>query len=233
MTKLSKPAPSRALPESPERRAAGRLVFTGALLALGIAVLVAARPSAAAGTNSAAAPTGASAQPSAEPSEPCPSLLRHGFRELVSGRSVSLCEHRGKVLLVVNTASRCGYTPQFEGLAKLDQRYRNRGLVVVGFPSGDFGGQELARSGEIAAFCKINYGVQFPLSEKTHVVGGEAHPLFVALARASGQAPQWNFHKYLIDRSGTRVVSFASAIPPEHRDLVATVERLLADRPAL
>jgi len=158
----------------------------------------------------------------------CPAVLDHRLRPLASGGDTrSLCEnHAGRVVLVVNTASRCGYTPQLAGLEALYQRYRERGLVVLGFPSNDFA-QELADEAEIARFCEINYGVRFPMFEKLHVRGEQAHPLFQALAAATGSYPRWNFHKYLISRDGERVLSFPTRVVPEDPQLLQAIEELL------
>ena len=158
----------------------------------------------------------------------CPALLRHTYQRLQGGQTQSLCDYRGKVVLVVNTASYCGYTNQYEGLEALYRRYRDRGLVVVGFPSNDFGGQEPGTNQEIAEFCRSTYGVQFPMFEKSSVTGVADNPLFVELAARTGERPQWNFHKYVIDRHGEKVASFRSAVAPDSRELVGTIERLLA-----
>ncbi len=158
----------------------------------------------------------------------CPALLRHTFQRLQGGQTQSLCDYRGKVVLVVNTASYCGYTNQYEGLEALYRKYRDRGLVVVGFPSNDFGGQEPGTNKEIAEFCRSTYGVQFPMFEKSSVTGVADNPLFVELAARTGERPQWNFHKYVVDRRGEKVASFRSAVAPDSRELVGTIERLLA-----
>jgi glutathione peroxidase len=153
----------------------------------------------------------------------CPALLNRSMDSLVE-KPQSLCEYAGKVVLVVNTASQCGYTPQYEGLEALYRRYRDRGLVVLGFPTNDFGGQEPGSNNEIAAFCVNQYAIDFPMFAKTELAG---NPLFADLARASGQAPRWNFHKYLVDRSGTRVLSFDTRVAPDDAKLVGAIERLL------
>ena len=161
--------------------------------------------------------------------EACPALLRHSFTPVQGGPAQSLCQHQGKVVLIVNTASKCGYTYQYEGLETLYRKYRDRGLVVLGFPSDDFGGQEPGSNKAIAEFCRTVYGVQFPMFEKQRVAGPAANPLYAELAAKTGQKPQWNFHKYLIDRTGTHVASFGSSVEPGHRDLVSRIERLLAE----
>jgi glutathione peroxidase len=158
----------------------------------------------------------------------CPSLLRHTFNQLQTGQSQSLCQYQGKVLLIVNVASKCGYTPQYEGLEALYRKYKDRGLVVIGFPSNEFGGQEPGTNKEIAEFCRTTYGVQFPLYEKTTVTGVGTNPLYAELVRATGQKPKWNFHKYLVDRNGNVVASYVSDVEPESRELVSRVESLLA-----
>lgn len=158
----------------------------------------------------------------------CSKLLNHSFLKLQDNTPLSLCQYEGKVLLVVNTASKCGYTPQYDGLESLFDQYKDKGLMVVGFPSNDFGGQEPGTNKEIADFCRLTYGVKFPMFGKTSVVQGTANPFYEALAKATGQRPEWNFHKYLIDRSGTRVQSFPSRVSPESPELKNAVERLLA-----
>lgn len=159
----------------------------------------------------------------------CPALLDHQFQRLQGGQTQSLCDYRGKVVLVVNTASFCGYTYQYEGLEALYRKYRERGLVVVGFPSNDFGGQEPGSNAEIAEFCRSTYGVQFPMFEKSSVKGVATNPVFVALAAKTGESPRWNFHKYLIDRSGTSVRSFRSDVEPGNREFVKLIEQWIAE----
>ena len=160
----------------------------------------------------------------------CAPLLNHSFPGLHDERAQSLCAYQGKVVLVVNTASQCGYTPQYEALQSLYKNYKDRGLVVLGFPANDFGGQEPGSNKEIAVFCQVNYGVSFPMFAKTNVAGRSANPLFADLARRTGAAPQWNFHKYLIDRGGSRVLSFDSKVRPDSREFVAAVESLIEAR---
>lgn len=166
----------------------------------------------------------------AQPAD-CPALLRHSFDGLQTGKPQSLCDFRGKVLVIVNTASYCGYTKQYEGLEALYRKYKDRGLVVIGFPSNDFGAQEPGSNKEIAEFCRTTYGVQFPMFEKASVARLETQPLYAALVKATGQPPKWNFHKYVVDRTGTRIASFASAVEPTQREFVASIERLLAEKP--
>jgi glutathione peroxidase len=162
----------------------------------------------------------------------CPALLDREFNRLQTGKPESLCQYRGKVLLVVNTASFCGYTHQYEGLEALYRKYRDAGLVVLGFPSNDFGAQEPGSNQEIAEFCRLTYGVQFPMFEKASVTSLKTNPLYADLAARTGQSPRWNFHKYLIDRNGNPAGTFASDIEPDSRQLVALLEKLLADKPA-
>ena len=159
----------------------------------------------------------------------CPGLLDQKM-ETLTGDDASLCSYAGKVILVVNTASQCGYTPQYDGLEKLYREYQARGLVVLGFPSNDFGGQEPGSAKEIAKFCEVNYGVTFPMFAKTGVSAGAANPFYEKLAAASGSRPRWNFHKYLVDRRGAKVVPFDTKIAPQDPKLIAEIERLLAER---
>ena len=171
----------------------------------------------------------ASPAPSIAAEPPCPSMLDHKFANLTD-EPVSLCQFRGKVLLIVNTASECGYTPQYEGLEKLYRRYRDKGFAVLGFPANDFGGQEPGANKEIAHFCRVNYGITFPMFTKTSVVGTNANPIYRALAAQTGKPPRWNFHKYLLDRAGQPVAVFESAVEPEDRRVTAQIEKLLVAR---
>jgi glutathione peroxidase len=164
-----------------------------------------------------------------EPTADCPPLLRHTFNQLQTGEPQSLCRYQGKVLLIVNTASYCGYTRQYEALEAIYRKYKDRGLVVVGFPSNDFS-QEPGNSKEIAEFCRTTYGVQFPLYEKTTVAHLARNPFYGELAKATGQAPQWNFHKYVVDRTGKPVASFASATVPDAREITSLIEKLLEQK---
>ena len=163
--------------------------------------------------------------------EACPALLSYTFPRLQDESPQSLCQYRGQVVLVVNTASFCGFTKQYEGLEKLYDKYRERGLVVVGFPSNDFGQQEPGSNKEIAEFCRSTYGVRFPMFAKSSVTGRAANPLYQRLGRLTGATPQWNFHKYLIDRSGEKVLSFPSEVKPDSRILVSAIEHMLAEKP--
>ena len=160
----------------------------------------------------------------------CPALLRHTFNKLQTGQPQSLCQFQGKVLLIVNTASYCEYTKQYEGLEAMYRKYRDRGLVVVGFPSNDFGKQEPGSNQQIAEFCRTTYGVQFPMFEKSSVAKLSANPLYTELAAKTGAAPEWNFHKYVVDRNGSPIASFASDLPPDSPKLIELIERLLAEK---
>ena len=139
----------------------------------------------------------------------------------------SLCQYSGKVLLVVNTASFCGFTGQYEGLEALHQRFQARGLVVLGFPSNDFA-QESGDNQQIAAFCSNTFGVKFPMFTKTGVKGDAASPLYRQLAQQTGKAPQWNFYKYLVGRDGRVLQSYSSMTGPDNAGLVRAVEQALA-----
>lgn len=159
----------------------------------------------------------------------CPSLLDHRFPVLQTGEPKSLCDYQGKVVLVVNTASYCGFTNQYDGLEKMYERLKGRGLVVLGFPSNDFGEQEPGKDGEIADFCRLTYGVKFPMVGKSEVSGKKANAFYKALAQATGQTPKWNFHKYLINRAGNKVESFSSMVKPDDPQLLARIEALLKE----
>ncbi len=157
----------------------------------------------------------------------CPAVLQKSFKKLQDESDQSLCQYAGKVILVVNTASYCGYTSQYEGLEALYAKYAARGLVVLGFPSNDFE-QEPGANKDIADFCFNTYGVKFPMFAKTSVVGKNANLFYIDLARLTNKRPEWNFHKYLLDRSGKPVQSFASVVSPTDRRFVMEIERLLS-----
>ena len=159
-----------------------------------------------------------------------PSLLR-GRIAMIDGGTLPLARLRGRVVLAVNTASRCGYTRQFEGLEALHDRRAGDGLAVIGFPSNDFR-QELTADREIAEFCELNYGVSFPMAASSRVTGAGANPLFAAIAARPGPAgepPNWNFEKYLLDRSGRLVARFASSVEPDDPALLSAVDALLGE----
>jgi len=164
----------------------------------------------------------------AEPAA-CPALLQHTFPRLQDEKPQPLCQYAGKVLLVVNTASFCGFTPQYEGLEKLHARYQAAGLVVLGFPSNDFA-QEKGSNREIAEFCENTFGVRFPMFGASAVRGRDANPLFRELAAQSGRAPLWNFHKYLVGRDGKVIDNYSSLTKPEDAALVRALEQALARR---
>lgn len=155
-------------------------------------------------------------------------LLDRSYRPLAGKTPVHLGKtYRGQVLLVVNTASKCGFTPQFEALETMHARYKPRGFAVLGFPSGDFMGQEYADEKQIQEFCTLTYGVKFPMFQKVHVSGDEATPFYKAMAEASGEAPKWNFHKYLIGRDGKVAASFGSRTKPDAPEVIAAIEAAL------
>lgn len=157
----------------------------------------------------------------------CPGLLNHTFPRLQDDAPQNLCQYQGKVVLVVNTASYCGFTRQYEGLEKLYSRFKDQGLVVLGFPSNDFGNQEPGSNQQIAEFCTNTFGVKFPMLAKSGVKGSEANALFKSLA-AQSEAPGWNFHKYIIDRQGRLVRSYSSSVSPSDRRLITDIERALS-----
>jgi glutathione peroxidase len=158
--------------------------------------------------------------------ESCPGILNYQAQKLRSSEVIDFCAaFKGKVVLAVNTASNCGYTPQFQGLESLYQKYKDRGLVVVGFPSNDFF-QEFDNSEDTAKVCYLNYGVTFPVLDKSSVNGASANPFFQSLIKATGKSPKWNFHKYLIAKDGNSVTAYESSVTPEQLD--STIESLLA-----
>ncbi len=155
----------------------------------------------------------------------CPAVLNFTLRELGSDKTVNLCEaYKGKVVLMVNTASKCGFTPQFEGLEKLYSDYKDRGLVVLGFPSNDFAGQDPGSEQEIKDFCELTYGVKFPMFEKTQVLKKNASPLYQVLGEMAGEHPSWNFHKYVLNTKGELIGSFSSFVTPQSDKLVKLIE---------
>lgn len=189
------------------------------LLAAAWAFVAVAWPAAAAGPAGSAQATGAR--------QTCPAILRHRFDRLQDEKPQALCQYAGQVLLVVNTASFCGFTRQYAGLEALHQRYRARGFSVLGFPSNDFA-QEKGSNQEIAEFCESTFGVKFPMFVKSAVRGGDANPLFRQLAEQSGTAPQWNFHKYLIGRDGQVLGAWPSRTAPDDAALLRVVEQALS-----
>ena len=149
----------------------------------------------------------------------------------LDGKAIRLAEHAGKPILIVNTASQCGYTPQFTGLQQLWARYRERGLLIVAVPSNDFGGQEPGGPAEINKTAHSEYGVTFPLAAKAEVKGPAAHPFYrwAALERP-GEGPRWNFHKYLVGRDGRIIAAFSTQVEPMDARVIAAIERELQGR---
>lgn len=160
----------------------------------------------------------------------CSPLLTHTFLRLQDETPQNLCQYQGKVILVVNTASFCGFTSQYEGLEKIYAKYKDQGLVVLGFPSNDFGQQEPGSNKEIADFCANTYDVKFPMFSKSSVTGSNANPLFKMLIVKTGTTPKWNFYKYLIDRNGNVVDSFGSITKPTSNSITSEIEKLLAEK---
>jgi glutathione peroxidase len=148
----------------------------------------------------------------------------------IDGKALAMSGYKGKAVLVVNTASACGLTPQYKGLEELWQTYKAKGLVVLGVPSNDFGAQEPGSESEIKTFCETHYGVDFPMTAKVHVTGGAAHPLYQWIAKDLGEAavPKWNFHKYLIGKDGAVAAVFGSRVAPEASEVKQAIEAALA-----
>lgn len=172
-------------------------------------------------------PSDAHANPSANK---CSPTLSHTFPRLQDEIPQNLCQYQGKVIMVVNTASFCGFTSQYESLEKIYARYKDRGFVILGFPSNDFGQQEPGSNKEIAEFCKNTYDVKFPMFAKSSVSGKEANPLFKMLIAKTGTTPKWNFYKYLIDRDGNIVDSFNSLTKPDSKSITSEIEKLLKSK---
>jgi glutathione peroxidase len=144
----------------------------------------------------------------------------------LSGTPVELSQYQGKVVLVVNTASECGFTPQYDGLEKLYEQYKDKGLVVLGFPSNEFGGQEPGTPEQIQEFCSTKFSVKFPLMEKVHTKGAQKHPIYEFLTAKHGE-PTWNFHKYLVGRSGAVKSAYRSKVAPQSTELTSAIEAAL------
>lgn len=168
----------------------------------------------------------AASQPAISAAAPCATLLQHNFLRLQDEKPQTLCQYSGKVLLVVNTASFCGFTAQYKGLEALYAKYRSKGLVVLGFPSNDFS-QETGSNKEIADFCENTFGVNFPMFIKSSVSGKTANPLYKQLAEGTGSAPRWNFHKYLISRDGQEISSFGTSVDPNNSTFLREIEKKL------
>jgi glutathione peroxidase len=160
----------------------------------------------------------------------CPAILNHTVDRLQDEKPQSLCQYAGKVVLVVNTASFCGFTSQYKGLENLNTQYKEQGLVVLGFPSNDFS-QEKGSNKDIAAFCESTFGVKFPMFTKTQVTGDGAAPLFKQLTAQTGQKPRWNFHKYLIGRDGKVIDQYSSMTGPESKTLLSAIDKALKAQP--
>ena len=176
-----------------------------------------------------AATPSAQLKPGAAVDASCSGLLQQSFLRLQDEKPQSLCQYSGKVVVVVNTASFCGFTSQYEGLEALHAKYKNKGLVVLGFPSNDFA-QETGSNKEIADFCTNTFGVKFPMFAKSSVTGKDANPLFKQLAAKTGTSPSWNFYKYVIGRDGQSVTSFNSLTAPGSRTFVKEIEKQLASQ---
>ena len=155
------------------------------------------------------------------------------FTTLMEGKPLPIKKFKGSVILIVNTASSCGFTSQYEGLQKLYENYKDKGLVIIGVPSNDFGGQEPGSNQEIAHFCKINYGVNFPIASKETVSGKNAHPFYLWARKVLGfgTAPKWNFHKYLINRKGELIDYFHSTTSPDNERIKNSIEKALMEEP--
>ena len=158
----------------------------------------------------------------------CGEILSHAMQQLNTRETVDLCEqYQGKTVLVVNTASKCGFTKQFEGLEALYQKYQEKGLVVLGFPSDSFK-QEYDDAEKTAEVCYLTYGVKFPMFTTTKVKGDEANPVFKALIAKTGETPSWNFNKYLVSSDEQTVKHFGSRTAPDDKDFIAELEKMLA-----
>ena len=168
------------------------------------------------------------AAPAASVAASCPAILKQTFNRLQDEAPQDLCQYSGKVVLVVNTASFCGFTTQYQGLEALYAKYSKQGLVVLGFPSNDFGKQEPGSAKEIADFCFNTYGVKFPMFAKSSVTGANVNPLHATLIKLTGKEPKWNFTKYLIDRQGKVIEYFPSKVMPNDKQFVSQIEKALA-----
>ena len=162
----------------------------------------------------------------------CPAVLQHTVARLQDEKPQNLCQYAGQVVVVVNTASFCGFTSQYKGLEALHAKYKDKGLVVLGFPSNDFS-QEPESNAKIADFCENTFGVKFPMFVKTTVKGAGALPLFKQLAEQTGTTPKWNFYKYIISRDGKTIKSFSSMTNPQDKSFVQEIEKQLAEKQAI
>ncbi len=156
----------------------------------------------------------------------CSGVYGHQFKTL-KGKSFNLCDYQDHVILVVNTASKCGFTPQFEALETIYETYHDKGLLIIGFPSNDFK-QELKTDTKIGDFCKMTYGVKFPMMAKSSVTGTQPNPLYKQLIAKTGQAPMWNFYKYLILPKQDKVHVFSSTVKPESQEIMGRIKPHLA-----
>jgi len=162
--------------------------------------------------------------------EGCPVTLQHKVRFRNKPDAINLCkEYLGKVVMLVNTASKCAFTPQYEDLERLYATYRDKGFVVLGFPSNDFAQQEPGSEQEIQSFCHLTYGVKFPMFAKSRVKKGAADPVFRVLGELTGRYPKWNFYKYLLDRQGNIAASYSSLTNPMNSRVTTAIEQLLND----
>ena len=170
----------------------------------------------------------AAAAPGAPAATSCPAILKQTFNRVQDEAPQDLCQYSGKVVLVVNTASFCGFTSQYQGLEALYAKYNKQGLVVLGFPSNDFGKQEPGTAKEIADLCYNTYGVKFPMFAKSSVTGANVNSLHANLIKLTGKEPKWNFTKYLIDRHGKVIEYFPSKVNPDDKQFVSQIEKALA-----
>jgi glutathione peroxidase len=161
----------------------------------------------------------------ASPKESAKTAYDFDFESL-NGEPMPLSAYKGKVLLIVNTASKCGFTPQYKGLEALYEQYKAKGLVIIGVPSNEFGGQEPGSAAEIKQFCELNYGVTFPMTMKYEVSGDNAHPFYTWAHEVLGfgSAPKWNFHKYLVGKDGKLVDYYGSQVAPDNKTLISAIE---------
>lgn len=158
----------------------------------------------------------------------CAPLLDVEVRALAGEDTVHLCQaYHQQVVLIVNTASKCGFTPQFDGLEALHAQFKDQGFAVLGFPSDNFGRQEFADESESLEFCRLTYGVQFPMFEHTDAAENKAGPLYQKLGQAAGRFPSWNFHKYLVGRNGELIADFPSGVAPDAPELVNAIQNAL------
>jgi len=232
MTHFHSPAARRLRTLVPARFSrAAWLVGLGALAACKASEAPKAPEAAAEGAAAESAPAAAAAPaaeaPAAAPSEAAAPSIHSFTMKRLDGTETSLSTWSGKVLLVVNTASKCGYTPQYQGLQQLHTKYSERGFEVLGFPSNDFGGQEPGTAQEIQNFCVSMYDVNFPMFEKTKTTGQDRSPLYALLSDAHGE-PKWNFHKYLIDKQGRPVQAWPSKVEPGSPEIASAIEAQLA-----